>query len=80
MKEALNQPHKKREEKNYALYRIEGLFAQSIYIKSVADAKGRPYVWHYMKTQIDGEDSFIVIREDLLRGTKEFYTIVDDIK
>ena len=80
VKEAANQPHKNKQEKNYALYNIERLIADGKFIKSERDVEGRAYLWHYIEIDIVGGKSFAVIREDLFTKVKTFYSIVDKLK
>lgn len=80
MKEALNQPHKHQFDKNIALYNIEKLIKEALFVKTENDIKGRNFKWHYLETSIAGEVSYIVIREDLNMKTKTFYSIVDKLK
>ncbi|MCO5253620.1 MAG: phage minor head protein [Bacteroidetes bacterium] len=80
IKEALNQPHKEWDEKNFALYQIIDLIENGFFIKSVPDAKGRNFVWYYIETRVAGVKSYIVLRENIEDGHIVFYSIVDNIK
>lgn len=80
IKEALNQPHKYMWAKNQAIYDVERLISEGEFIKTVPDAKQRPYTWHYLKTFINNKPSHIVIRESVKEKMKLFYTIVDELK
>ncbi len=79
IKEAINQPHKHYVEKNEAIYRIVDLISDSIYIKQLADNKGRFNCFHYLEIEIQNEPAWIVLREKF-DGTIDFYTIVDFLK
>lgn len=80
IKEALNQPHKYIREKNEAVKNIQKLLKEATYIRSDADGKGREFVYHYLKTTIHQEDSYIVIRENTRNKLVDFYSIVEKIK
>lgn len=80
IKEAINQPHKNKLEKDYAIYNIEQLIQDGEPMKVVEDSEGRPFKWHYFKNTIGGKVSYTVFREDLQTGDLTFYTIVDNIK
>ncbi len=80
IKEYLNQPHKNYGAKNRALKNIESLIKNAKYIHSVEDKKGRGYSFHYLKTSIQGEPSYIVLRDDKKEKTVIVYSMVDSIK
>ena len=81
IKEALNQPHKHLLAKNEAVRNIESLLKKGKYIRFDPDVKGNQMVkgYHYYQIEIDGEPSYIVIRE-LKTGDLLFYSIVEKIK
>ena len=74
----MNQPHKFINEKNDAVKNIEKLITSAEYVKSDKDSKGREISYHYLKTKINNENSFIIIKEQENRCS--FYSIVDKIK
>ena len=76
IKEALNQPHRCYEEKNVAIMDIVNLIETAVYEGNAIDTKGSCLQFHYFKTTISSDDSFIVIKENH-DGTHIFYTIVD---
>ncbi len=78
IKEALNQPHKHILEKNEAIHNIVHLIKNAEYVRTDDDVKGRKAKYHYLKIQIEKEDSFIVIKEHV--GKIDFYSIIDKIK
>ncbi|MEE3726174.1 minor capsid protein, partial [Riemerella anatipestifer] len=78
IKEALNQPHKHILAKNNAIKDIVNLIKKAEFVKTGIDSKGRDIKYYYLKTIIQDEDSFIVIKEEENRLT--FYTITDKIK
>ncbi len=78
IKEALNQPHKYREEKNEAVAKIKDILPKSKYISSANSTKGGKAIYHYLETEIKGEASFIVLKEE--EGRITFYSIVDKIR
>lgn len=80
IKEALNQPHKHMWAKNQSLYDIERLIKEAELVRSMPDGKGRPLQWYYLRTYINGDASYITIKEDLLQKKRTFYTIVDGLK
>jgi len=80
IKEYLNQPHKHYGAKNLSLRNIESLVKSAKYHHSSKDIKGKPYVYHYLKTNIGGESSYVVIREDLLKKTAIVYSNVDQLR
>lgn len=81
IKEALNQPHKYLLEKNEAVRDILHLIQSGKYVRFDPDIKGNQMVrgYHYIEIEIEGEPSFIVIRE-LNNGGMVFYSIVDKLK
>lgn len=78
IKEALNQPHKFIVEKNDAIKNIKRLIENSEFVKTDIDTKGRGFKYHYLKTTINKEDSFIVIRE--VGKETSFFSIVEKLK
>jgi len=78
VKEALNQPHKHIVEKNDAIKNIKNLIKDSKFIKTEKDSKGRDIEYSYLKTKLNKEDSFIVIKKQ--DGINSFYSISDKIK
>jgi len=79
IKEALNQPHNHYQEKNLSIMAIVRLIETAIYEGTAIDMKGTCLQFHYFKTTINNDDSFIVVKENY-DGTHVFYTIVDRIK
>ncbi len=79
IKEAINQPHNHYFEKNDAIIDIVSLLEASIYVGNATDSKGKCLQYHYFKTKINNDDSFIVVKENY-DGTHIFYTIVDHMK
>ena len=81
IKEALNQPHKALWAKNEAVRDIVELLETGEYIRFDPDIKSNQMVrgYHYVKVEIGGEPSYVVIRE-LNNGELVFYSIVDKIK
>jgi len=81
VKEALNQPHKHYFSKNESIKNIEAILPASTFIESKADSSGDSNnVFHYFKTTLNGEDSYIVLKEIRKEGKIVFYSIVDKIK
>lgn len=78
IKEALNQPHKFIVEKNDAIRDIKKLIKNAEFVKTDKDSKGREIEYHYLKTTINGESSFIVIKNE--SGNTAFHSIVEKIK
>lgn len=78
IKEAINQPHKFLLAKNEAVKNIEKHINESEFMFSRNDDKGKPFVYYYLKTFIQGEQSFIVIRRAYDKNT--FYSIVEKIR
>ncbi len=80
IKEALNQPHKNILEKNEAIKNIDTLIKDGKYLKDrVATDEKTGSKYHYIKTQIKNEPSFIVLKESA-NGDLNFYSITDKIK
>lgn len=79
--EALNQPHKYLREKNAIIKYIKQMIKQGEYVRFDKDIKGNIMIkgYHYIKIKINGEESFIVIREHSDKKAT-FYTITDKIK
>ena len=77
IKEVLNQPHDHVREKNEAILDIVRLIQEAEYIGGKLDDKGRNLMFHYFKTEIAGDPSFIVIKEDLNMKKVSLYTITD---
>ena len=80
IKEIINQPHRFHFEKIKAIYDIEILLSLSVLIKTMPDAKDRPFIWYYLLVIIADNDSYLVVREDIQSGIKILYSIVDNIK
>ena len=78
IKEALNQPHKHIVEKNEAIKNIKNLIKDAKFVKTSADDKGKGFKYHYLKTTINNEKSFIVLRETF--NENSFYSIVEKTK
>ena len=81
IKEALNQPHKHLLAKNEAVRNIESLIKRGKYVRFDPDVKGNQMVkgYHYYQIEINGEPSYVVIRE-LKTGELLFYSIVEKLK
>lgn len=79
IKEALNQPHKHIIKKNEAVMNIEKLIENAEFVRADEDMKGRKFKYHYLKTSINKDDSYIVIRE-VTDDITTFYSITDKIK
>lgn len=79
IKEFINQPHKFLKAKNESLKNIRDKVREAKYEGFVEDSKGRCRGFHYLKTRIAGEDSWIVIREEM-DGTAKLYSMVDHLK
>ena len=56
---------------------IVRLIQEAEYIGGKLDDKGRNLMFHYFKTEIAGDPSFIVIKEDLNIKKASLYTITD---
>ncbi len=79
IKEAINQPHNHYHEKNLAIKDILILLEQAKYEGNAVDVKNRCLRFHYFKTTINNDESFIVVKENY-DDTFKFYSIVDHIK
>ncbi len=79
IKEAINQPHKHYILKCLAILDIEFKIRNAEYVCFVEDTTGRCLGFHYLKTQIANEDSYIVIKHNFNESVV-FYTIVDALK
>lgn len=79
IKEALNQPHEHIRAKNEAVKDIRGLIRKGEYLGSADDEKGKIKQYHYIKTSIAGDASYITVKETT-QGECVFYTITDKIK
>lgn len=79
IKEALNQPHKHIIEKNEAVLNIVELIKAGKYVRTDKDANNKNLMFHYFKTSIANETSYIVIKEDISKNVNYFYSIVDSI-
>lgn len=81
IKETINKPHRKIFAKNEALRNIIQLLKDGSYVMERKEDKGNPMVhkYHYVKIEIDGEDSYAVVRE-LIDGREQFYAIVEKLK
>lgn len=75
IKEAINQPHRQFYYKNRAVADAKRLIENGEYVGNSIDTKGRNRRYHYIKTDIKGETSYIVIKEE--EGRKTFYSIID---
>lgn len=81
IKEAINQPHKFIEEKNNAIRNIIELLKKAKFIKPMAHVLGDTnFLYYYLQIELNGEISYIVLRETLKEGQITFYTIIDKIK
>ncbi len=80
IKEALNQPHKYKLQKNEFINdEIIEAIKNAKYVDSILDAKNRFKQFHYLKIEINNEASWIILREKNT-GEIDFYTIVDFLK
>lgn len=80
IKELVNQPHAHYREKMDTVLNILRVFPVSDYVGTSKDEEREDYVFRYYKTKIAGEDSYFVVRENLLTGLVDLYSIVDKIK
>lgn len=80
LKEAVNLPHKHFIEKNEAVKNILEIAPSAPLVAERMDDKGRPFYFRYYRVKIAGEDSYIVIRENLDTKIIDFYGIVDKMK
>jgi hypothetical protein len=81
IKEAINQPHKHIYEKNNSIKEIIDIIRTARYIKTEMDSYGKGNnQYHYLRTEICGEDSFVVLKESKHDERIFFYSIVDKIK
>ncbi len=81
VKEAINQPHKHLYYKNESIKDIMNVLPSSTFVGTIAHSSGNPnLVYHYFKTIIEGEHSYIVLRETKHNNVVIFYSIVDYIK
>lgn len=81
IKEALNQPHENRDEKNYIIPFIDEVIAKSEYLGFSDFNKNNPMIKgsHIFKTIIGGKPSYIIVRERIT-GELYFYSISDNEK
>jgi len=79
LKEILNQPHALYLEKNQAVYALKNMVSNAKFVKTVPDLSGKNKAFHYLKIQIKGKDSYVVVKEPW-KGNKIVYSIVDGIK
>lgn len=77
-KEALNQPHKHILAKNEAVRNIDTVLPNATYIKNIKGVKKKNITYHYLKTDINRDESYIVLKEEESRIT--FYSITDNLK
>ncbi|KXB77535.1 hypothetical protein HMPREF1860_01329 [Prevotella amnii] len=75
IKEAINQPHSKLYEKNKLVKDIISVIKNATYSKTAKDRKGRGWIFHYLKINIAGIDSYIVIRQ--IGKEYSFYSITE---
>ncbi|MDR3137308.1 MAG: type I-PGING CRISPR-associated protein Cas5p [Tannerellaceae bacterium] len=75
LKEAINQPHEHFVAKLEAVRKILTVLKKAKYVSSASDYEGRHFTFHYLKTKIAGEESFIVLKEDSKAGKTTLYTI-----
>ena len=80
IKELVNQPHAHYVEKLDAIRHILELFPYSDYMGQSLDEDSGQYCFRYYRTQVGGEDSFFVVRENLHTGLVDMYSLVDKIK
>lgn len=81
IKEAVNQPHRHIHHKNEAIINIETTLPNAEFIKSEIDQTGGSNLeFHYFKTTINNDESFIVLKEIKKEGKIIFYSIVDKIR
>jgi len=79
LKEIFNQPHALYLEKNQAVYALKNIVKNAKFVKTVPDLSGKNKAFHYLKIQIKGKDSYVVVKEPW-KGNKMVYSIVDGIK
>ena len=80
IKEAINQPHSHYLKKNEAVTEVLWRFPQAEFVCEMIDPERSEYSYRYYRTEIEKEDSYIVIRENWITGVVDFYSIVDKIK
>jgi len=81
VKEAINQPHRNILQKNELIRNIEDALITAEFVKSETDSTGdQNFIYHYFRTVIKEEDSYIVLREVKKEGKIYFYSIVDKLK
>ncbi len=76
----INQPHTHYLKKNEAITEVLWRFPLSDFVCEIFDPERPDYSYRYYRTEIDKEDSFLVIRENWITGVVDFYSIVDKIK
>lgn len=80
IKEAINQPHSHYLQKNEAITEVLWRFPLSEFVCEKPDPERPDYSYRYYRTEIECEDSYLVIRENWITGLVDFYSIVDKIK
>jgi len=79
IKKATDQPHDNYYAKNIAIYKIDRLITGAKEHTIVPDTEDRILNYHYLKINIAGKDSWIVIKERK-DNSYHLYSIVDKIK
>lgn len=81
IKEILNQPHRHYTAKNYLLFNLDEMVKNAEFTGSqISDkATGNIKQFHYFKIKINGEDSWLVVKE-FNNGETQLYSIVDAMK
>lgn len=64
IKEAINQPHSHYLKKNEAVTEVLWRFPQTEFVCEMIDSERSEYSYRYYRTEIEKEDSYIVIREN----------------
>jgi hypothetical protein len=81
IKEAINQPHKKAYYKNESIKHIEKILVKSTFVRTDPSKHGNPdLVFHYLEFKLDGDSSFVVLKETKHDRRVWFYAIVDNLK
>jgi hypothetical protein len=81
IKEYLNQPHKHYHEKNEMIKDIAAVLQKSPIIADAPDKSGNTNLhFYYLATQVNGMDSYLVVRLTKHNNKCALYSIVDAIK
>ncbi|GHT25566.1 hypothetical protein AGMMS4957_20590 [Bacteroidia bacterium] len=81
IKEYLNQPHKHYYEKNRLIKNIVRIIEEALYYGEAPDKHGNTNTYfYYLKTQIENEDSYIVIKHTKHNNQYALYSVVDGLR